>query len=235
MKNFRKRQLKAVNKMFPLVKAMLVFVILVGTLQLIGSIISISEGNDVKEQMIKSNSEMWLKLKKDNDKNQSRYEKCEETITKYKNNLFHMEDLHNKNNELRGEKKTKKLSVNALDKGLQADEILSYAYDISDKDKRFVKILVAENGTVNPKRRSDIIGANGHWDWGVCQLNYQWHKPFIDSEDFKDWNKQVDYCYGVYQDAIQKNRLHTTFYGAGRLVKNPVFKKQVESLLTFND
>ena len=80
---------------------------------------------------------------------------------------------------------------------LQQIQKLRYAWDIS-KDKDFVLTFKSENGTIDPNRRSDIIGSNGYYDYGLCQLNYQWHSEFINSPDFKDWKKQMDYCYKIY-------------------------------------
>ena len=108
----------------------------------------------------------------------------------------------------------------------EVNTILSYAYNISG-EKDFVKTLVAENGTVDPQPKSDIIGANGFSDYGLCQLNRQWHYKFINSEDFKDPFKQIDYCYGVYQDGMKRGIIRTTFYGYNNIHK-------VEHLLTFN-
>lgn len=75
-------------------------------------------------------------------------------------------------------------------------------------------------------RKSDIVGANGYSDFGLCQLNRQWHWKFIDSPEFQDPFKQIDYCWGVYQDAINKDRIKTTFYGYNN-------RHKVEHLLTF--
>ena len=83
---------------------------------------------------------------------------------------------------------------------------MQYAYTISNS-KDFLYTLYAENGTIDPQRRSMIIGKNGYYDYGLCQLNYQWHSAFIDSPDFDDWKKQVDYCWRVYQQRP------TAFYG----------------------
>lgn len=78
------------------------------------------------------------------------------------------------------------------------EPIAEYAYRVSGGDKDFLYTLRAENGTFDPDRRSDIIGANGYYDMGLCQLNYQWHSDFIDSPDFQDWKKQVEYCWQVF-------------------------------------
>ena len=86
------------------------------------------------------------------------------------------------------------------------NEIMEYAYKISN-NKDFLYTLKMENGTIDPNRKSDIIGKNGHWDYGLCQLNYQWHSEFINSDTFDDWSKQIDYCYNVFKQRP------TAFYG----------------------
>lgn len=78
------------------------------------------------------------------------------------------------------------------------NEIMRYAYRLSN-NKDFLYTLRAENGTIDPNRRSNIIGANGYYDYGLCQLNYQWHSNFIDSDEFNDWRKQIEYCYEVFK------------------------------------
>lgn len=56
----------------------------------------------------------------------------------------------------------------------------------------------------------------------MCQLNGQYHADFIFanganlqsgwSKEFQDPYKQLDYCLGVWKDAIAKGILTTTFY-----------------------
>lgn len=90
-------------------------------------------------------------------------------------------------------------------------ELIKFANSLGGKD--FVLTLDAENGEWTTDRRSMQIGVNGHWDWGICQLNYQWHAPFIDHEEFNDPYKQIEYCWGVYQDGMKRGIIHRTFYG----------------------
>jgi hypothetical protein len=55
---------------------------------------------------------------------------------------------------------------------------------------------------------------NGTYDKGLCQLNSAYHKPFIESEDFKDPYKQIDYCVSVAVDARNKKRhIGRVWYG----------------------
>ena len=53
----------------------------------------------------------------------------------------------------------------------------------------FVIMIECENGNWDPYA---ISKTNDH---GICQLNYRYNKKFIDSDDFKDVNKQLEYCY----------------------------------------
>ena len=65
--------------------------------------------------------------------------------------------------------------------------IVQRAYDLWWMD--FVIMIECENGNWNPYA---ISKTNDH---GVCQLNYRYNKKFIDSDEFKDVNKQLEYCY----------------------------------------
>lgn len=67
----------------------------------------------------------------------------------------------------------------------------NYAYDIWGID--FVKLIECENGRWDPNRVSET---NDHW---LCQLNYKYNKNFINSPDFADPYKQLDYCYEKYK------------------------------------
>lgn len=66
---------------------------------------------------------------------------------------------------------------------------------------------------------------NGAWDktkvsptddWGLCMLHKRWHKDFINSEAFKSDEAQLDYCVGVRQNAMQRNKMPWVAY-AGRM------------------
>ncbi len=43
-------------------------------------------------------------------------------------------------------------------------------------------------------------------DYWLFQLHYKYHKAFINSSDYKDVYKQVDYWISVWLDAKKKNR-----------------------------
>ena len=70
-------------------------------------------------------------------------------------------------------------------------DYVNYAYDIWGID--FVKMIECENGRWDPKRVSET---HDHW---LCQLHYSYNKKFINSPEFKDPYKQLDYCYEKYK------------------------------------
>ena len=70
-------------------------------------------------------------------------------------------------------------------------DYVDYAYNVWGIG--FVKLIECENGRWDPKR---VSKTNDH---GLCQLHYKYNKKFINSEDFKDPYKQIDYCYEKYK------------------------------------
>lgn len=85
-----------------------------------------------------------------------------------------------------------------------ANDISTIWYNINWLD--MVTTMIWENWWFD----KDIISiTNDHW---LCQLNYRRHKDFINSTGFKDPFNQAYYCAEVWQDAVRKNRLSTTFY-----------------------
>lgn len=105
---------------------------------------------------------------------------------------------------------TWKILVKGFPEDSEANLIVNKAY--KERGIDLVLTLIWENGTFRVDRKSMVIGSNGYYDYGLCQLNYWYHKKFIDSPDFNNWEKQLDYCIGVRDDAIRKGRLETTFY-----------------------
>lgn len=90
-------------------------------------------------------------------------------------------------------------------------EKINHILEVSNNDKDFLFTLEAENGQFDPFAVN--WNTNGSFDKGLCQLNSNYHLDYINGTDFPDWRKQVYYCYDIYLDAKQKNRLSTTFYG----------------------
>lgn len=111
------------------------------------------------------------------------------------------------------------MSATKLGAGDEVNVLVSYAYDIS-QNKDFVLTLGWENGLWQWDRVNHAANnTNGHRDVGMCMLNRQWHHEFIDSEEFKDPYKQLDYCWEVYQDGVARGRITTTFYGYNHRLK----------------
>ena len=121
------------------------------------------------------------------------------------------------------EKKVKRVyKVGASD---EQNAWIMYAYERCGID--CVRTFEAESGW-----RIDVVSKanrNGTRDHGACQLNSQYHKKFINSPDFQDPYKQLDYCIGVWNDAIKKGRMKTTFYGYNvRNTTGPMRNIQIE-------
>ena len=70
-------------------------------------------------------------------------------------------------------------------------DYVNYAYSLGWID--FVKLIECENGRWDPKRVSKTR------DFWLCQLNYRYNKKFINSPEFADPYKQLDYCYEKYK------------------------------------
>jgi len=80
---------------------------------------------------------------------------------------------------------------NWYDYGMAIQDYVNYAYHLWWID--FVKLIECENGRWDPKRVSKTH------DFWLCQLNYKYNKKFINSPDFADPYKQLDYCYEKYK------------------------------------
>lgn len=75
--------------------------------------------------------------------------------------------------------------------GDKMQDYVNYAYHLWWIE--FVKLIECENGRRDPKRISKTN------DRGLCQLNYKYNKKFINSPDFADPYRQLDYCYEKYK------------------------------------
>ena len=82
-----------------------------------------------------------------------------------------------------------------LHNGYASDSIIqdyvNYAYNLWWID--FVKLIECENG------RRDPTVVSSTRDYWLCQLNYRYNKKFINSPDFADPYKQLDYCYEKFK------------------------------------
>ena len=75
-----------------------------------------------------------------------------------------------------------------------------------------IMTFLSENDNMGINRPSNFTGFDGNRAYGICQLYYRYHKNFIDSPEFQDPYKQMDYCIGVWKDAKKRGILATTFY-----------------------
>ena len=91
----------------------------------------------------------------------------------------------------------------------EQNKYLTYAYNLDDCKRGFVKMLVAENGSINPETQSKFVKNGIREDsWGFCQLHRQWHSDVVDDPRFfTDWKWQIDKCFEKYKGG-------TVFYGA---------------------
>jgi len=92
---------------------------------------------------------------------------------------------------------------------VEQDKFLTYAYNLDDCKRGFVKMLVAENGSINLRTQSKFVKNGIREDsWGLCQLHRQWHSDIVDDPRFfTDWKWHIDKCFEKYKGG-------TVFYGA---------------------
>lgn len=86
---------------------------------------------------------------------------------------------------------TRPIIHNWYDQNSVVQDYVNYAYSLGGVE--FVKLIECENGRRDPYRVSATH------DHGICQLNYKYNKNFINSDDFHDVYKQLDYCYEKYK------------------------------------
>lgn len=100
----------------------------------------------------------------------------------------------------------------------EQNQWIKYAFDRCGIE--CIKTWIAESGFVLD-RKSNSVNYDGTRDYGICQMNSRYHKQFIFknkkhgsfSQEFLDPYKQLDRCIGIWNDAMKKNRIKTTFYG----------------------
>ena len=85
-------------------------------------------------------------------------------------------------------------------------ERIDYAWS-KGNDLDFILMLEVENaGSWSVDKLSDLVGANGFRDKGICQVNIGWHPKVVNDPQFKDWKWQVDTCWKMYKGGVR-------FYG----------------------
>ncbi len=79
-----------------------------------------------------------------------------------------------------------------------------------------------ENWKMDYKLRSYQIGANGYYDYGLCQINKWYHPKIVNNKDFfTNVDFQIANCVHLYKGG-------TVFYGAKH-------KEKMKKYLTFNN
>lgn len=83
--------------------------------------------------------------------------------------------------------------------------------------KKFLYTFEGENGLWTEDRRSRIVGANGYYDYGLCQINKGFHYDIVKNPKFfTDWKWQAEKC-------IELMKGGTRFYG-----NNPTSNKRAD-------
>lgn len=84
--------------------------------------------------------------------------------------------------------------------GEDQNHIVRYAAKVSNNNLDFLTTIEGENGIWTLDRQSKGVGFDGNRAYGLCQFYYTFHKDFINSEDFKDYKKQVDKCWELWSE-----------------------------------
>jgi len=87
-------------------------------------------------------------------------------------------------------------------------------------DPDMIRTYLSENDNMWINRLSDKTGEWWYHAKWLCQLYPIRHKDFINSSDFQDPYKQIDYCIEVWNKAKDKWILQTTFYWYNFRFKN---------------
>lgn len=109
----------------------------------------------------------------------------------------------------------------------ERNEWLSYMYEKSWYDKDMILTFLSENDNMWIDRPSNFTWFNWQRAYWICQLYYTYHKDFIESEEFKDPYKQMDYCMWVWNNAKERWIIPTTFYAYA-------FRQNAMKKLVFN-
>lgn len=98
--------------------------------------------------------------------------------------------------------------------------IIQRAYELGGLE--FVSMIECENGNWDMYR---VSKTNDHW---ICQLHYSYNKEFINSDQFNDWNRQLEYCY-------EKRKANPKlWYWPSRKIKGQTCKDYVKNRFIIN-
>ena len=85
--------------------------------------------------------------------------------------------------------------------------------------EELIRTFTKENGAWNYLTKGK--STSDHW---LCQLNIRRHKKFINSEEFQNPHKQLDYCLEVWMDAKSKwkmprywHKMYDKMYNANQM------------------
>ncbi len=101
--------------------------------------------------------------------------------------------------------------------GEDQNQKVAYASKISNNNLDFLATVNHENGLWSIDRRSTFKGASGHYAYGICQFYWTYHKDFIQSEDFKDYKKQIDRCWDIWKTSPTRFNAYTNGMYRGHL------------------
>jgi hypothetical protein len=83
----------------------------------------------------------------------------------------------------------------------EASYWLQYAYNISDCDKDFIAMLLAENGSLDHTKQSYVVKDGVREDsYGFCQIHRQWHADIVDDPRFQNQDWQLQKCLELYRN-----------------------------------
>ncbi len=102
----------------------------------------------------------------------------------------------------------------------EQNKAIHYAWEKSDSDPNFIFLIEVESGWILDAYH---INYNNSTDHGLCQLNNRYHQEFINSDYFNEWEAQINYCFEVYRQAKEKNKIQSVFHAyknINKAVKN---------------
>ncbi len=103
---------------------------------------------------------------------------------------------------------------NTYAEGDVRNDYITYAYNRFYSDDRLDMIGTWQHESDWQAQVISHANSNGTRDYGLCQLNSRYHLSFINSEEYKDPYKQLDYCISIYYDARKRNKpIGKVWYG----------------------
>jgi hypothetical protein len=101
----------------------------------------------------------------------------------------------------------------------EQQNVIDYAWEVSNGDMRFIYLLTTENGQYTFTRQHPSQSNTVGIDYGFCGINGYYHPNIVnDARFFTDWQWQMRECYRLYTEG-------TTFWGIIRYDNNPWIKE----------